>query len=235
MATRPDLLRAAWVAPAALVSLAGTIVSCASLILLHAFSPEFAPSWRMVSEYANGRVPWLLTLAFAGWAVSSFALVVALLPLAGNAVGRAGLFFLVLAGVGQTMGGLFDINHALHGPAAMIGIPSLCAAALLVTIALARRTDIAAPPRWSAHLPWISFALMLGALAMFVAALQQAGVDMSAGVLKELPQGVSGYVGWANRLLFIATYLWAALVSRAVLRAVAWPAVRRPERTARLA
>jgi hypothetical protein len=140
-------------------------------------------------------------------------------------LGRAGLVFLILAGVGQTMGGLFDINHALHGPAAMIGIPSLCVAAVLLTRVLARRADIAAPPRWSAHLPWISFALMLGALAMFFSSLQGAGVEMSAesSPLKELPPGVSGYVGWANRLLFAATYVWAALASRAVLRAATEP------------
>lgn len=119
------------------------------------------------------------------------------------------------------MGALFDINHALRGPAAMIGIPSLCVAAVLVTRALARYPGIEAPPRWSAHLPWISVCLMLAALAAFSSALQAAGVDMSAqtSALSELPAGVSGYVGWANRLLFVSTYVWAALAARAVLRA----------------
>ena len=210
-----------WGAAAARVSLAATVLSCAALIMLHVLSPEFAPSWRMVSEYANGRTPWLLTIVFAGWAVSSLGLVVALRPLAGTRLGRAGLAFLIMAAVGQIMGGLFDINHPLHGPAAMIGIPSLCVAAVLLTRALAQRTDIAAPPRWSAHLPWISFALMLGAFVMFFTALQAAGVDMSGqtGPLRELPSGVSGYVGWANRLLFATTYAWAALISRAVISA----------------
>ena len=126
-----------------------------------------------------------------------------------------------LAGVGQTMGGLFDINHKLHGPAAMIGIPSLCIAAVLVTMALSRRSDVAAPPVWSAHLPWISFALMLGALAMLISALKSAGVDVTAQTtpLSQLPEGVSGYVGWANRLLFASTYLWAAFAALSVLRA----------------
>jgi len=211
----------AWFAPAAAIAIGATIVSLAALLLLHVLSPEFAPSWRAVSEYANGRYPWLLTLTFIGWAVSSFALIATLWPLSTTTLGRVGLVFLSLAGVGQTMGGLFDINHKLHGLAAMIGIPSLCIAAVLLTMALSRRSDVTAPPVWSAHLPWFSFALMLGALAMFTSALKSAGVDVMAQTtpLSQLPEGVSGYVGWANRLLFASTYLWAALAALSVLRA----------------
>ncbi|HZO56645.1 MAG TPA: DUF998 domain-containing protein [Bryobacteraceae bacterium] len=213
---------AAPIAPAATIAIGATVVSLATLLLLHALSPEFAPSWRMVSEYANGRYPWLLTLVFFGWAVSSFALIPALWPLSTTTLGKVGLVFLALAGVGQTMGGLFDINHKLHGPAALIGIPSLCIAAVLVTMALSRRAGVAAPPVWSAHLPWISFALMLGAFAMFVSALKSAGVDVTAQAtpLSQLPEGVSGYVGWANRLLFASTYLWVTLAALSVLRGV---------------
>ncbi|MGL4239063.1 DUF998 domain-containing protein [Tabrizicola sp.] len=208
-----------WYAPAAVAVLLATAVSCASLLLLHVLSPEFSPSWRMVSEYANGHYPWLLTLVFVGWAVGSFALMVALLPLWASTLGKIGLLFLVLAGIGQTMGALFDINHKLHGPAAMIGIPSLCIAAVILTMALSRRADIAAPPLWSAHLPWISFVLMLGAFALFFSALKNAGIDMSGQTspLSELPSGVTGYVGWANRLLFVATYVWVVLAALAVL------------------
>lgn len=214
---------AGWFAPAAYAAIAAAITSCAALLLLHLVSPEFAPSWRMVSEYANGQQKWLLTLVFAAWALSSFALIAALWPLRETTLGRIGLIFLLLGGVGQTMGALFDINHKLHGPAAMIGIPALCAAAVLITLALTRRTDISAPPAWSAHLPWIAFALMIGALMLFFSSLKAAGVDMSSQSepLKELPAGVNGYVGWANRLLFAATYLWAALTSVAVIQASA--------------
>jgi hypothetical protein len=212
-----------WCAPAAYVALAATAVSCVALVLLHVLSPEFAPSWRMVSEYANGSWPWLLTVVFVGWAISSFALVVALSPVSATILGKFGLALLILGGIGQTMGAFFDINHKLHGTAAMIGIPSLCAAAVILTMALGHRAGIDAPPMWSAHLPWISFALMLGAFALFFGALKAAGVDLSGqtGPLKELPTGVSGYVGWANRLLFAATYLWAVLASLSVIKASA--------------
>ena len=102
----------------------------------------------------------------------------------------------------------------------MLGIPSLCIAAVLVTSALSQRTGIDAPPAWSAHLPWISFVLMLGTFALFFTSLRAAGVDMSGRTpLTELPAGVSGFVGWANRLLFATTYLWTVLASLSVLRA----------------
>ena len=218
---------APWSVQAAAVAILATAVSAASLVLLHILSPEFSPAWRMVSEYANGRYPWLLAIVFLGWALSSFALLVALRPLAAGKLGMAGLIFLFLAGIGQVMGALFDINHKLHGPAAMIGIPGLCIAAVLLTMALARRTGGVAPPTWSAHAPWISFVLMLGAFALFASSLKSAGVDVSTqvGPLKELPQGVTGYVGWANRLLFAASFLWVVLISRSILKRPPAPAI----------
>lgn len=210
-----------WMTSAAYLALGATAVSGAALLLLHGLSSEFAPSWRMVSEYANGRFAWLLTVVFAGWAISSFALAAALWPLSASRLGTIGLLFLLLAGVGQAMGGLFDINHRWHGPAAMLGIPSLCVAAVLVTIALSRRAGIAAPPTWSAHLPWISFVVMIAAFALFLSSLKAAGVDVSnqSRPLAELPAGVSGYVGWANRLLFATSYLWTVFASLSVLNA----------------
>jgi hypothetical protein len=36
--------------------------------------------------------------------------------------------------------------------------------------------------------------------------------------LAKLPDGVSGYVGWANRLLFAASYLWVVFASLSVLK-----------------
>lgn len=209
-----------WHRSAGQLSIAATALSAVSLLLLHLFSPEFAPSWRMVSEYANGGYSWLLTVVFSGWAISSFALAAALWPLRAGTLGKAGLLFLTLAGVGQAMGALFDLNHPFHGPAAMIGIPSLCAAAVLLTRSLAH-AGLDAPPLWTAHLPWISFALMLGALGLFFSNLKAAGVDMSGQTtpLAALPEGVVGDVGWANRLLFLASYLWTARASYSVLRA----------------
>ncbi len=208
-----------WNGTAAYLAFAATAISCLSLLLLHLLSPEFSPSWRMVSEYANGRYPWVLTIVFVSWAFSSFALIAALWPLSVTGLGKVALLLLFLGGIGQTMGGAFDINHKLHGAAAMIGIPSICAAAVVVTMALKHANGITPPSLVIANLPWISLALMAGAFALFFSALKSAGVDVSgqSTPLKELPGGVSGYVGWANRLIFATTYLWVSLTALAVI------------------
>jgi hypothetical membrane protein len=133
-------------ATAGAVAILATGVAFLCLAILHVVSPEFQPSWRMVSEYANGRHGWLLSMMFGGWGLGSLALAVALGPSQSSPLGRVGVAFLVLAGIGEMMAAVFDINHRLHGLAAMIGIPSLPVAAMLITMAL-RRADVWQLPR----------------------------------------------------------------------------------------
>lgn len=210
---------------AASAAIVATGIAFLSLLILHLVSPEFQPSWRMVSEYANGRHGWLLSLMFAGWGLGSVALAVALGPSMTSAVGRVGLVFLVLAGVGEMMAALFDINHRLHGLAAMIGIPSLPVAAVLLTVALGRAGTSSAPPVWTAHLTWISFVLMGAAMALFMRSLAQAGIDVSAQAapLATLPAGVLPLVGWANRLLVVAYMVWVVAAALPILRPPSMP------------
>lgn len=207
-----------WGRRAATIAIAAAATSALCLVALHVLSPDFEVSWRMVSEYANGNYGWLLTAVFMAWAVASWALAVALRPLWATGLGRLGVVFLILAGVGQMMGGMFDINHGLHGAAFAIGVPSLTLAAILVTLAL-RRTgvDIA---MWPAHLSWISFVLMATTMVLFLTSLSRTGVDVSALTepLADLPEGVTAYNGWANRLLFGASYLWLIAAGRVALR-----------------
>jgi hypothetical protein len=121
-------------------------------------------------------------------------------------------------GIGQMMGGMFDINHRLHGAAFAIGVPSLTIAAMFMTLVLRRSgADIA---MWPAHLSWVSVVLMAATMALFLTSLSRAGIDVSAqsGPLTDLPEGVTAYNGWANRLLFAASYLWLMIAARVPLR-----------------
>lgn len=202
---------------AAGLAIGATLVSAFALVALHFLSPQLHPSWRMVSEYANGNHRWVLTVVFLTWALGSFALAFALRPAGAGWVGAAGLLFLVLAGVGEAMGGLFDINHRLHGAAFAIGVPALPIAAILLTIA-ARRTGLDIPI-WATVLPILSVAAMAVSMAMLFSSLKAAGITVSAGSqpLSSLPDGVSAWNGWANRLVFATYYLWVILAGRAVL------------------
>lgn len=53
--------------PAARFAIAAAAAALLLLASLHVLSPAFDPSWRMVSEYANGRHGWVLSLMVAAW------------------------------------------------------------------------------------------------------------------------------------------------------------------------
>jgi hypothetical protein len=207
----------AYSSAAAWLAIGATLVSALALLALHFLSPEFDPSWRMVSEYANGSHPNVLTVVFLFWAIGSFGAIAALWPLVSGWFGGAGLIFLALAGLGEAMGGFFDINHRLHGAAFAIGVPALPVAAILLTVA-AQRTGLDMPA-WAAALPILSVILMAAAMMMLFSSLKDTGITMSADSqpLAALPEGVSAWNGWANRLVFAAYYLWVIVAARAAL------------------
>lgn len=204
---------------AAAIAIAAAAASALSLLTLHIVSAELEPSWHMVSEYANGRHGWLLTIMFLTWGASYWALAGAIWPIAASWSGRAGLLLLILAGVGAMMGAIFDVNHRLHGAAFAIGVPSLTLATLLIAVAL-RRAGVGASV-WPAYMVWISVVLMAVALILFTRALTRAGIPVGAQApqLVALPPGVRSWHGWANRLVFAASYAWLISTSLAVVSA----------------
>jgi hypothetical protein len=216
-----DLTEPAMRSVAAALAAALAIVTLLLLALLHVLSPEFDPSWRMVSEYANGRYPWALTLMFVCWALSSWALAIALYPLVQTWPAKLGIAALVIAGIGEAMAAAFDINHPLHMHAAILGMNGLPVAALLVGISFARAGHWGASKRmmlWLSNLPWISIVLMAIAMGLFLSSLSRAGVVVGpdSKPLASLPPGVVAFGGWTNRLLIIAFCAWAIGAARCV-------------------
>ena len=169
----------------------------------------------MVSEYANGNSAWLLTLMFLCWAASSLLLAYGLLRHATSLTLKLGIAFLIIAGVGEAMGGAFDINHPWHMLAAILGMNGLPIAALLIGWGLARSGH----PKWwlrlAGALPLLGVVLMAGAMAHFFAGLSRAGIAMSSNSkpLERLPDGVTAFNGWANRLLVVAFCAWAIVTA----------------------
>ena len=188
------------------------------LISLHILSPEFNPAWRMVSEYANGKYPMILSAMFFLWGAASWALAYTLWPHLQTTAGKIGLLFLVVAGIGEAMAAIFDINHKLHSLSAMIGIPGLSIAAMLISVALIRTEPWSIARNsllWTANLTWVSILLMGIAFAVMMATYAQAGGDMSANaeVVTTLPKGVIALVGWANRFLIVVYCSWVMIVA----------------------
>lgn len=204
--------------PAEQLAIAAGVAVLVLLASLHFLSPEFDPAWRMVSEYANGRYGWVLSLMFIAWGVSSWALAVAIWSQIRTRAGKIGLFFLILAGIGEAMASVFDINQPLHDVAALIGIPSLPIAAMLISVSLGRNLEWSKAKKtilWIANLTWISILLLLATFAIFMTTYMQAGGDTTTGVAPVvLPAGTIGLVGWANRFLVVVYCLWVITVAQ---------------------
>jgi hypothetical protein len=170
------------------------------LASLHTLSPEFDPSWRVVSEYANGRYGWVLSLMFASWAVSSWALTAAVRPQLDRTIGgKTALGLLIAAGVGQAMASVFDINHPLHELAGMIGVLSLPIAAMWINVRLVRTTIFSGSRRvllWTANLTWASLVLLVATLIAMTRWHSRIHL-----------------VGWANRFMVVIDCVWMIAVA----------------------
>jgi Protein of unknown function (DUF998) len=204
------------------LALATSILSLLCLLTLHFVSPEFQPSWRMISEYALGAHRWLITAFFVLWGVSSLLLAAILWPAMTNWWGLLGVVLLILSGVGEIMGGLFDVKHPWHGLAFGLGVPSLPIAALLIGYTL-----ISIDP-WSrhgfsilvsTHAAWISLILMAVAMGVMFAGFKKAGIPMdpNAPPPDRVPDGVIALGGYANRLLVLCYVGWLIVIARVFL------------------
>ena len=208
------------------LAIAAAVAVVMLLAGLHILSPEFDPSWRMVSEYANGQYSGVLSLMFISWAVSSWALAFTIWSQVETRAGKAGVVFLVAAGVGEAMASVFDINHSLHSVAAMIGILSLPIAAMLISVSLSRTRGWSAARKellWAANLTWMSLVLMIATFVILMVTYTRAGGDMTAQASPlppsaTLPPGVVALVGWANRLLILVYCGWVVTVAGKAIR-----------------
>jgi uncharacterized membrane protein YiaA len=197
-----------------------SVWSVVLLISLLFLSPEFDPALRPISDYALGNYGWVLSQLFFSWAISSWALVIALAPHLKKMTGKIGLFFLVLAGFGEFMGGLFNVTHPLHGMAFFIGVPCLPIAALLITSNLVKLkpwSSVKNALRISAHLTWISIVLMAASIGIMFIWLTNAGITPGPEVT-EIPDSVIVLSGWANRFLVVSYCAWVSLVAYYTLK-----------------
>ena len=202
------------------ISICASLLVLLLLSVLHIVSPEFDPSWRMVSEYANGNYSWVLSLMFIFWAISTVALFVAIKSQLITKAGKIGLFFLLISSVGEAMASVFDIDHSLHALAAFLGIGLLPIAAVIISKNLSKSAEWFQSKRLlmtTAHLTWISVLLMAATFGLLIYTYTQAGGDLSAGVVNEIPAGVIAVVGWANRFLIVVYCIWIiTIASKAV-------------------
>src|SRR5438105_137352 len=199
----------------AMVATAATLLLLAGL---HILSPEFDPSFRMVSEYALGHYGWVLSLMFLAWGISSWALAVAIWSQVKTRAGKVGLWFLVIAGLGEAMASIFDITHDTgHSIAGVLGIGGFPIAALLLSVSLGRTQawrGARSPLLWIANLSWISVVLLGATLVLMTVQFAQAtGGHLPQHAPAQLPAGVLGLDGWADRLIVLSNCLWMVVAA----------------------
>ena len=204
------------------IAFLSAIISILLLGLLHILSPEFDPSWRMVSEYANGNFGGVLVGFFALWGVSSLALVAALRTQVQSRGGKVGLVLLTIAGIGQVLAAIFDINHPLHDGVGNLAIPAFAIATILITKSLKKVNGWKESARRLAvlsHASWISVILLVASFVVLIGTFAASGatVDANAAVTV-LPEGVVALVGWTNRLLVLVFAAWTAVAAYSVIK-----------------
>jgi hypothetical protein len=209
-------------APAAWLAIAASVATLLLLASLHVLSPEFDPSWRMVSEYALGRYGTVLSLMFFAWAASSWALAAAIWSQAATRTARTGVLILLVAGLGEAMAAVFDIRHDVgHSVAGLLGVAGLPIAAVLISLGLRGDQTWHASGRQLlrlAHLTWASVVLLIGTMILMMIQFARVnGGKLPQHAPKMLPAGVMGLDGWANRLIVVSFCLWVA--------ATAWQAI----------
>ncbi len=201
-------------------SIGFSTVALLCLLILHFVSPEFDPSWRMVSEYALGDFKWLLSIFFVCWGLGSITLSLALWKRIDKPAAKTGAVLLFISGIGASLAAWYDVSQPTgHGIAGMLGIPTVPIAAVLLTYHLTRKKpwlQHKKPLLWLAHGTWVMVVAMVVAMIVMMNGFAQAGVAMGpdAPTPETLPDGVVAVVGYVNRLLILADILWIIWVAR---------------------
>ena len=213
---------------AAYVAIASAIAAFGLLVSLHVLSPEFSPAWRLVSEYANGHYPLVLSLMFGAYGLATLALVWAIKSQIATRAGRVGLAFLIASGIGQASASVFTINlPTLHYVAGAFGVLCLPIGAVFVSRSLASLDGWSVARRpllLTAHLTWIAVVLFVVSFPLMIVTFVMAQGALPSAPPAQLPHGVVAIVGWTDRLILLSAWGWVAM-------AAGWAiAIRRAER-----
>ena len=198
-----------------------SVLSLLCLLTLHFVSPEFKPSWRMISEYALGKYKWLITAFFYLWGIASIILSTLLWSEVSSTWGKIGVILVLISGIGAFMGGLFDLKHKNHGLSFMLGTPTLPIGALIICyhlMSMDKWQNYEKPIFYSTHSLWISFILMALSMVVLMSGYKKTGLPMGPGVEppKALPKGVIGVNGYFNRLLVLCYILWLVVMANVI-------------------
>lgn len=204
---------------AARLSFASAAAFAVLLVALHFVKPELDPSWHFISEYAIGRLGWMMVLAFLALSVGYVGLFAALRSQLRTIAGRVGLAFLLVSALGLAIAAVFTtdpvtvtpgaatIEGRLHNLGGTLGFAMPFAAALI-------GWKLARNPAWSSARRPILWATALALVAFMVS-------FVSLGVIVSQSGGTFGPgvpAGWPGRFEILAYSVWMMVVARQAIQ-----------------
>jgi len=194
---------------AAVTALVAGGITVGLIAILHVLEPEYAPSWRMISEYSLGRYGWVMRLAFGTMAIGLAATCVALWPfggawtlgLAAVALGALGAAFIDADPIMTPHAQATPVGraHTVLGGVLLAGFPpaALCAGVGVVTV-----------------LGWalaIASVVPFAGLVWFLIAARPAHGEGGSPEIR---------IGWPDRFCLLAYLAWVVLAAIGVLSVV---------------
>jgi len=196
---------------AARLSILTIIIYQVLMVALIFIRPEIDPSRQPISEYAIGRLGWIMVLAFLSSAVSYGSLFVAIRSQVRGLWGTLGLGLLAICVIGTAGVGIFTADpiavpmdalstrgnlHIIFGGSALFLLPF---AALVINLNLARNNPAWATARrallWTAGLP------LFGLIAFMV-----------------MVAVITPAEGWPPRFLFLTYMVWVIVLAAQVIK-----------------
>jgi hypothetical protein len=204
---------------AARISIAFSLAFLLLLTLLHFLKPDYAPSWRMISEYEIGQWGWMMRLAFLCWSGAVAALDVAIWHDLRGAMGKIARVWLVIIAVALIGAALFapdpifaqtrNITNILHSTAGVIVIMTFPIVILLARAALGRN------PAWRGSMQAINWATLL----VWFSLLLFFGVEIYLSVTRPgVGAGPDLPIGWPNRFFALCYHIWLIVVAWAAMQ-----------------
>jgi hypothetical protein len=185
-------------------------------LVMHVVQPEKSPLDTLASQYANGRMGWLMVLGFIVAGVGTIAVAEGLRrSLAPGRWVTASVVLMTLAGVGLIGSGAFaedvpladgTVSYTLSGQ--LHGLFSVVMFVSLIVVAFALSVVFSRDPRWQ----YFARTTRLFAWAILVLYV------VSTGTWLLFPPGTGGIAGLTQRIFGAAFIVWLFLIARRVER-----------------
>lgn len=170
----------------------------AVLVLLHFLRPDYTPRSHMISDYAVGRLGWLMKSAFVAMSLGDVALALGLFRSGlRSAVARSASFLLVIVSIGLIISAIFptDLEESLVSTRA----GEIHAFSFLVNVGCSILVVILLPLAYRNHPDWRPFRMKSALLAALI---------LLGFIIQFFTLHRGSPYGFANRAFVLILFVW---------------------------